>query len=92
MSSTTIQVTNSATMGIYELPKAISMWRDTSKAIIASGAGASSSTQAESEHENKVKVVDNFHCRIQATLFQVILKAFSLLSVPSLTMSMVLLR
>ncbi|KNA12781.1 hypothetical protein SOVF_122780 [Spinacia oleracea] len=53
MSSTTIQVTNSATMGIYELPKAISMWRDTSKAIIASGAGASSSTQAESEHENK---------------------------------------
>lgn len=53
MSSTTIQVTNSATMGIYELPKAMSMWRDTSKAMIASDAGASSSTQAESGHENK---------------------------------------
>ncbi|XP_021721307.1 transcription factor TGA7-like [Chenopodium quinoa] len=53
MSSTTIQVTNSATMGIYELPKAMSMWRDTSKALMTSGAGTSSSTQAESGHENK---------------------------------------
>ncbi|KAL2894332.1 Transcription factor TGA7 [Bienertia sinuspersici] len=55
MSSTTIQVTNSATMGIYEPPRAMSMWRDTSKAMIASGAiaGPSSSTQVESRHENK---------------------------------------
>lgn len=55
MSSPTIHVTNSATMGIYEPPRAMSMWRDTSKAMIASdaGAGASSSTQADSRHENK---------------------------------------
>lgn len=59
MSSTTIQVTNYASMGIYEPPRAISMWRDTSKAI-TSGAGASSSTQAEPGHENKVKVDDIF--------------------------------
>ncbi|XP_057531989.1 transcription factor TGA3-like [Amaranthus tricolor] len=53
MSSTTIQVTNSVTMGMYEPPKAMSRWRDTSKAIVTSNAGASSSIQAESGHENK---------------------------------------
>ena len=62
MSSTTIQVTNSVTMGMYEPPKAMSRWRDTSKAIVTSNAGASSSIQAESGHENKVNLIIHF-CR-----------------------------
>lgn len=53
MSSTTVQVTTSGTMGIYEPHKQMSMWRDTNSSIIAAAAEVSSSVQAEAGNEDK---------------------------------------
>ncbi|KAH9607291.1 hypothetical protein KSS87_023189 [Heliosperma pusillum] len=52
MSSTTVQVNNSATLGIYETPRAMSGWRDASKGIMHSSPEESSSMQAEARQEN----------------------------------------
>ncbi|KAL9237002.1 hypothetical protein vseg_011596 [Gypsophila vaccaria] len=52
MSSTTVHVTNSATMGIYEPPRAMNVWRDASKGILHSSPDDSSSLQAEARQEN----------------------------------------
>uniref|UniRef100_A0A7C9F0Q8 DOG1 domain-containing protein n=1 Tax=Opuntia streptacantha TaxID=393608 RepID=A0A7C9F0Q8_OPUST len=53
MSSTTVHVTTSGTIGLYEPHKKISMWRDPSSSIMASPGDASSSLQAEAVNENK---------------------------------------